>query len=357
MATAASTAITISELAEKIGLSKSTVSRALSDYPDISAATKKRVLEAAESYNYRPSSYAQSIKTGVAKSVALILSVSNDIVQHASLADLLDGLSNRLGQEQWTLTVATAATDQSDTDLQRRLIEEKKVDGFIIPRVKIDDPRIALMRSYDMPYVIYGRSQPDSDEAFYDLRTEECMAAAVVRFAELGHKRIGYIGTDTNYVMSGIRESGYLAGLRTASLPCDASLIRRNAMTQHTGKHAASSLLKQKQPPTAIVCAMDAAALGVYKAASELTLEIGKDVSVIGYDGISEGSYVSPALTTYANNSNRAGSILADLLLKKIRGDQSASLQVLTDPVLINRESHGPPRRTSEELAAFIGAG
>jgi len=101
--------MTIGKLAEKLGLSKSTVSRALSDYPDIAPATKKRVLAAAEKYRYRPSSYAQSIKTGVAKSVALILSVSNDMVQQASLADLLDGLSSRLGQEEWTLTVATAA--------------------------------------------------------------------------------------------------------------------------------------------------------------------------------------------------------------------------------------------------------
>ena len=354
-------AMTIGKLAEKLGLSKSTVSRALSDYPDIAPATKKRVLAAAEKYRYRPSSYAQSIKTGVAKSVALILSVSNDMVQQASLADLLDGLSSRLGQEEWTLTVATAADDQSDTDLQKRLIEEKKVDGFIIPRLKVNDPRVAMMQRLHVPYVIYGRGEygrgeQNSGEAFYDLRTEDSMADAVIRFAELGHRRIGYIGTGSNYVMSDIRETGYKTGLSAASLPCDETLICRDAMTQDEGWRAALRLFANPKPPTAIVCAMDAAALGVYKAAAQLQLQIGEDVSVIGYDGIPEARYVSPNLTTYSNNSTIAGRILAELLLKKIRGEDSEQLGILADPVLVNRESDGPPRWTSEQLAARLAA-
>lgn len=350
-----SSAVTIAQLADKIGMSKSTVSRALSDYPDISDATKKRVLAAAKKYRYRPSSYAQSIKTGVAKSVALILSVSNDIVQRASVASLLDGLSSRLGQEQWTLTVATAADEQTDTDLQRRLIEEKKVDGFIIPRVKHNDPRIALMKHFDMPYVIYGRGDTSLGDAYYDLRTEDSMAQAVQRFAQMGHRRIAYIGTDTNYVMSDIREGGYRAGLQAASIACDESLIRHHAMTESTGMQAALSLLTMKQPPTAIVCAMDVAALGVYKAAAQLQLRIGKEVSVIGYDGIPEGEYVSPSLTTYSNDSVKAGWHLAELLLNRIRGDSSEQV-MLTDPVLTVRESDAPPRWTSEQLAARIAA-
>jgi LacI family transcriptional regulator len=182
------------------------------------------------------------------------------------------------------------------------------------------------------------------------------MADAVVRFADLGHRRIAYIGTGSNYVMSGIREAGYKAGLSAASLPCDEALICRNAMTQVEGRLAALKLLAKPKPPTAIVCAMDAAALGVYKAATELQLRIGDHVSVIGYDGIPETCYVSPNLTTYSNNSTVAGRMLAELLLKKIRGEDSAQLGILANPVLINRESDGPPRWTSEQLAARLAA-
>lgn len=351
-----SSQMTIGKLAEKIGLAKSTVSRALSDYPDISPATKRRVAQAAEEYGYRPSSYAQSIRTGLSRSVALILSVSDDTVQRASLADLLDGMSKRLGRDMWTLTVATAADDQSDTDLQRRLIERKSVDGFVIPRLKHDDPRLALMREFDMPFVVYGRADGEADAPFFDIRTEDAMADAVARLAAQGHRRIAYIGTHPGYVMNGLREGGYLAGLARAGLPVDRALIGQGAMTENAGEVAARQLLSLPAPPTAIVCAMDAAALGVYRAARHLGLVIGSDLSVIGYDGISEGAYVTPRLTTYSNDSHRAGETLAELLLARIRGAAPETLRVLADAVLVERESDGPPRASSEDLAARIAA-
>lgn len=348
--------LTIGDLARHLGVSKGTVSRALSGYPDISQATKDRVLKAANELGYRPSSYAQSLKTGSAKSVALIFSVTGDTVQAASLPELLDGISWRLGEDNWTLTVATASSDQTDLDLQLRLIEEKKVDGFIIPRTKYGDARITLMHEHDMPFVLYGRTDAPENAAWFDVETETAMKDAVIRLTGLGHTRIGYIGTDAAYYMSGLREGGYKAGLSIAGLTFDPELARANGMSLDSGRVNAHSLLSLPEPPTAIVCAMDAAALGAYRAIAALGLEVGRDVSVVGYDGIPEGRYVSPKLTTFANDSRQAGVVLADLLLRRLRGEATEMLRVTRPAELVEGGSDGPPQKTSEELAAKIAA-
>ena len=180
------------------------------------------------------------------------------------------------------------------------------------------------------------------------------MRKAVVRLHELSHRRIGFVNGAERYSYTSFRLQGYLEGLEQCGLKPDASLVTGGAVTTDEGRKAALALLELERPPTAIVYAVDMSALGLYQAADTLGLQVGRDVSVISYDGIPEGLFAKPSLTTFAVNRGRAGERLATQLIKRICGASPESQRECEAAELVERGSDRPPIRNSEELAAFL---
>lgn len=346
--------VTISDLVTHLGLTKGTVSRALRGYPDISEDTRRRVAAAAKAMGYRPSSYASSLKTGRIQALGLVLNVDADDAHRPYLSDFLDGLSRRIGEAGWTLTVATAMSAKKVVDMHRRLVAERKVDGFIVPRTRLKDPRVELLQEAAVPFVLLGRTETDAPCAWFDIAGERAIANAVARLTRFGHTRIAYIGGSTEMTLQKMRLAGYRDGLRAAHIQFDPDLCLANAMIEERGYEAALTLLSLPTPPTAMIFALDRAALGAYKAIKGFGLKIGTDISVIGYDGIPEGAYASPTLTTFSVDLRHAGERLADMFLRRIDGTPPDSLQELEDATLIARRSDGVPRMTSEQIAAHV---
>lgn len=347
---------TIQDVADALGMSKGTVSRALNNYTDISEQTRLRVSRMAEQMGYRPMAQAQAIRTGRARSIGLVLSVDEDNAQKPFLTDFLDGVCQAASAEHWTLTVATALSEEEGVETMRRLIQERKADGFILPRTKIHDLRIDLCREINAPFVLYGRTGNPKGSAWLDVRGEDAIRDAVMRLARQGHSRIAFINGGMAYNYAPLRLDGYRSGLKAVGLPFDPLLVRQGCTTPEAGARAGMALLRQDTPPTAMVCALDAAGLGVFRAVAALGLEVGKDVSVIAYDGIPEGAYSTPGLTTFAVDTRAAGRRLAEMLMARVRGTAPEALRELADATLVLRGSDGPPRRTSEILARNIRA-
>ena len=131
-------------------------------------------------------------------------------------------------------------------------------------------------------------------------------------------------------------------------------LLCEGALTPDQGAEATYSLLQMDEPPTAIVFALDAAALGAYRVAQKFGLAIGQDLSVTGYDGIPEGSFASPPLSTFVVDNRSAGARLAALLIAQIRQPANGPVAETTDARFVSRGSDRPPRLTSSELARLI---
>ncbi len=346
--------VTIQDLSDYLNLSKSTVSRALNKYPDIAKSTQVRVASAAKKLGYRPSSHAQAIRTGLVKSVGLVLNVAGENAHRPFLADFLNGISERLGDEEWTLVVATAQSDEHSLEVHARLIAEQKVDGFILPRTKIHDARVELLKKKNVPLVLYGRVADTSNCPWFDFAGEKAMEQAVERLHRFGHQSIAFIGghPDNNFEM--LRRDGYRIGLAKVGIEVDENLIAEGAMSVEQGFRAGRDLLSLVTPPTAIICALDRAALGVCRAAASLGLYVGRDISVIGYDGIPEGAYATPPLTTFSVDSKLAGARLADIIFKVIRGADAESFRELADARLIERQSDGPSTKSPKEICALV---
>ncbi|WP_028021570.1 substrate-binding domain-containing protein [Enterovibrio calviensis] len=331
---------TINDLSRALGLSKGTVSRALNDYPDISPVTKQRVRAKAEEIGYRALSYAQAIKTGQVRAIGLVLNLGNDNAHRPFLTNFIDGISRAVSRQNWTLTVATANSEDDELSTLSRLIAEHKVDGFILPRSRVDDGRVHLLKAAKVPFVIFGRTADMSGVSNFDIRGESAMQASVSLLANKGHRRIAFINGGKEYNYSHLREQGYRDGITQAGLDIDEALIVSGGITKAAGQRLGAKLLGLPQPPTAIVCALDIAALGVYRAAADKGLEIGSDLAVIGYDGLPESEFASPPLTTFSVDMRLSGEQLASLLLRQINGEQPEALRELMDAQLMQRRSH-----------------
>jgi len=346
--------VTIADVAKDLGVTKSTVSRALNGYPDIAEATRLRISRAAERLGYRPLAHAQAIRTGRVRSLGLVLQIDNEDSARPFLANFIAGVTQAASAENWTVTIATAETSTGVRETLSRLVEEHKADGFILPRTMLQDERVAALRAQNVPFIMFGRTEDPTGCAWYDIKGEDAMRAATTRLASLGHTRIAHVPGGTEYMYSKLRIQGYREGLQAAGIPFDRDLIGAPSLTRRSGDASTRALLALPEPPTAITFAVDRAALGAYRAAQSLGLRIGEHVSVIAYDGVPEGAYADPGLTTFAVNSRQAGERLASLLIKRIRGTAPEELRELAPATLVERGSDGPPRLTSAELAARL---
>jgi LacI family transcriptional regulator len=346
--------VTINDVAGALGLSKGTVSRALNGYPDISESTRNRVARAAERMGYAPLAHAQAIRTGRVRAIGIVLQIGEHDAQRPFLADFLAGVTTAASREHWTLTVATASTEDDTLATMERLIHERKADGFILPRTRSRDRRIDMLRDAGTPFVLWGRTVDPAGCAWFDILGEDAMAEGVRRLHAAGHRRIGHIPGGEGYHYSHLRLEGFRTAMEALGLAVDPDMIGSAAVTREDGRREAARLLGSPQPPTALVCATDMAALGAYGAVTELGLAVGRDVSVIGYDGIPEGAYAAPPLTTFEVDSREAGARLAQLLIRRIRGEAPEDLRETTRARLRARASDGPPSLTSEELRERI---
>ncbi len=348
--------VTIKDLADALGVTKGTVSRALNEYPDISAATRKRVQRQADRMGYSPLAQAQAIKTGRGRAIGLVIQTDIQGAQRPFLADFLEGVTRAASDQGWTLTVATAGGDDEMLTTLDRLIQERKADGFILPRTFRNDVRMRFLREAGTPFVLYGRVTDPEGCAWFDIRGEDAMRAATERLAGMGHTRIGFVGGGREYNFAHLRYEGYRAGLVSSGLEFYPSIVRNDAMLRDEGDEATESLMAMRNPPTAIVFAVDMAALGAYDAAKRLGLKIGSELSIIGYDGIPEGKWVQPRLTTFGVDSREAGERLSTLLIALVRGADPETLRETRDAKLQIGQSDGAPRLTSEALSRKLAA-
>ena len=348
--------VTISDVSEALGITKSTVSRAMNNYSDISEGTRLKVRRMAESMGYQPLGLAQAIRTGRSKSLGLVVQLADYDAQRPFLAEFLAGLTQGASAQGWTLTIAATHSPDETLATFQTMKRDRKADGFVLPRTQINDPRIALLRDEGIPFILFGRSVDPTDCAWFDVLGEDAMRAAVYHLYDLGHRDIGFINGGMRYNYAPLRLDGYLSGLAELGLTPSADHMREDALTAAGGAKAAREILSQPTPPTAILCGVDKAALGVYQTAAEMGLAIGRDLSVIGYDGIPEGANVSPQLTTFAADYTAAGERLSTMLIDRIMGESPENLRETVQATFLDRGSAGPPNKTPDQLEALISS-
>ena len=329
-------------LAEHLSLSQGTVSRALNEYPDISKSTRTRVREAANALGYAPNPTARRLATGVAEVIAYVMPERHSGMSESFIAPLLHGLGDSLSERGWDLLVTQATTTEGEIATLKRLTTSRQIGGVVLSRPHKKDPRIDFLHGARFPFVVHGRSDNCADYAWYDVDSKAAFADAVGRLVELGHRRIGFVGAPMQFTFAQMRVDGYSEALAQHGIDYDAALLVIAALSEDAGEEAVLQLLDLAEPPTALLCTTDTQALGALSALRSRGLTPGRDVSLIGYDGLSIGRHTNPPLTTMAQPQADSGRRLGEMLLAIIDGGEPADFQELHAAEFLRRETDGP---------------
>lgn len=337
--------VTLKALAAHLGLTVSTVSRALNNYPDISPATRQRVKQTADKLGYRPNQNARRLSIGTPETVCYLMPRQIGPNAQPFVAQLLSGLGEALNERNWDLLVSQADASVGDLASIERLVKSGRIAGLVISRPLKNDPRVKLMQDLGCPFVVHGRTGNSEGYAWFDVDGEDAFVTAVNHLAQLGHRRIGFIGAPLQYQFAQERLDGYLRGLSHNGLTQDPALVQIAEFTDEGGTAAAGILMDLPTPPTAMICVTDMMALGALEALHVRKLMPGRDVSVIGYDGLHFGKHAHPPLTTMAQPQAHAGRRLGDILLSIIDGADPAKFQELQRAHLVRRSTDGPVKQ------------
>ncbi len=331
---------TFADLSKHTGLSKSTVSRALSGYSDISSETKQRVQDAAKKLGYHPSAIARSIKTGTSQSAAIILPQGYEEANALATLELIEGISNELLSKDWTLTVCSTKGLDRLSEIQRLIIQEKRVDGCIIPAPTNNDSRIEMLTEFGVPFVIYGHIDGLSSH-YCNVDIDGCIANSVSILEGSGHTRIAFVGLNK----SNIEPDHWLHSFHRSMSQSDLAIVpgfqSNSSSSVQDAKQFTQVLLSSSNPPTAFLCESDTVAFGVYAACRELGISVGEQVSVIGFGNHTLIDCFSPGLTSYSVGYRKSGAELANLLLDHIQNLDAPRCGYLEEAALVRRESVG----------------
>ncbi|MCV6585950.1 MAG: substrate-binding domain-containing protein [Marinibacterium sp.] len=343
--------MTLKELSTLLGLSPTTVSRALNGYPEVREATRARVVEAARKHNYRPNMQAKRLATGRAMAIGHVIpATSRHEMVNPIFSDFLSGASEIYAEHGFSVNLTLArAGDQERT--YRELHAQGAVDGIILHGPTMNDPRIAMLQDLGLPFVVHGRASGiDLDYAWLDVNNVRSFARATDLLVDLGHRRIALLNGLEQMDFAHRRRIGHEQALQRAGIACDPALMLSDEMTEDYGYRSALALLDRPDPPTAFLVAAIIPALGVQRALHDRGLRPGRDVSIICHDD--DLSYLRnggdlPIFTATTSSVREAGRRCAALLIEQINAPDSPKPQVLLEAALTIGQSTGPaPRRS-----------
>jgi LacI family transcriptional regulator len=334
--------VNLKMLAAHLGLTVGTVSRAMNGYTDISSATRERVQRAANELGYRPNQTARRLSLGAPETICYLMPRYASSNAQPFIAQLLQGLGEALTKRNWDLLVTHAESSKDDLAQIDRLVRSGRVGGIVVSRPMKNDPRIRLMQDLKCPFVVHGRTASCDDYAWYDVDGEAAFVTAVDHLVGLGHSRIAYVGAPLQYQFTQDRLNGYQKALQHNGLPSDPDLVQIADFSDEGGEMATNILLDLPCPPTAMVCVSDTMALGALAAIRARGFVPGRDMSVIGYDGLKFGEHANPPLTSMSQPQAHAGRRLGDMLLSIIDGDDPRNHQELQRAHVLRRKTDGP---------------
>lgn len=320
-------------LAASLGLSITTVSRALDGYPDVSEATRKRVREAAEAAGYRPNASARRLRKQKAEVVAVPLPIASGRIGTPHLLDLLSGCAERLAQAHLALMIAPVPKGESELDLCRRFVDGRRVDAMLLVRTRRQDERVAYLQSRGLPFVTDGRTA-GAAHPWMDGDGQDGFARATRRFIADGHRRIGLVSGEEDFFFAHARTEGWRTTMAEAGLASD--LIAVGDLSEQGGFDAASRMLALPDPPTALLCTTDEMAFGALGAIRRA----GRGVAVVGHDNLPGGAFTDPPLSSMRMQAENLGHSIAELLLGAMDGKPAESLQILNPVAFVDRQSH-----------------
>ncbi|KAB0677395.1 substrate-binding domain-containing protein [Aureimonas leprariae] len=316
----------IGDLANHLGLTVGTVSRALNDRPEVSLKTRKRVQAAAAELGYVPNQSGRALRKGATNTVGFMLesgtafAVGGDNFFHGVIA----GLQQTLEPRRLDLILLPCAATEDPHEFLRRMVSRRIVDGLVISATQRQDPRIALLVQSRIPFVALGRSGDVPEHAWIDLDFAGVAKDAVSRLVGKGHRRIAAAVPASEINLRYVFTEGYRAALARNAIDFDPNLVLPVELSEAGGAALADRLLALPSRPSAVLLVNELLAIGLYHRLAQLGIQPGRDIAVIGFRENPQARFLSPHLGSYRLSLADLGIALGQTLLSRIDAAREA---------------------------------
>lgn len=336
---AAARRVTISDIAERAGVSIGAVSFALNGRKGVSEATRERVLRVADELGWAPSNAARSLAEAKTETFGLVLARDpHNLGVESFYMEFFAGLEIELSKRGYSLLLQVVPTVDDEIETLRKWRRTRRVDGVILTDLTLDDPRVSLLAEWQLPAVVVG--DPSVAGGLTNVWTDDAtsMREAVRHLAELGHRRIARVSGLEQLAHTRIRDDAYRAEVAARGLE---PMLVRTDFTPEQGAGATHEVLDAAHPPTALIYDNDVMAVAGLAVAMERGLTVPDDLSIVAWDDSVLCRHTFPQLTALTHDVVAFGSHVARRLFAVIEGADPGS-HLDSAPALRVRGSTGP---------------
>ncbi|MGV3649810.1 MAG: LacI family DNA-binding transcriptional regulator [Devosia sp.] len=342
---------TLKELASRLDVSITTVSRALAGHEQIAEKTRERVVKAARELGYVPNRAARQLVSGRSGFVCMALPIRGPNFVDSYFGDFVMGLGEGLVADGVDLFLAAAQPGQTELQVLRHVVEAGQADGIVLTRIGEEDERVAYLKARNFPFVAHGRLKAEATSySWLDADSETAFAEAFELLYGLGHRHFGLVSISEPQTFKHLREMGLEGAIARRGDPdVKLEIARAPRFDRDKTQAAITDLLSRDPRPTTIIGLFDELALRVMEEAGRMGLSIPEDLSVVGFDNIAASAYAPPGLTTFEADTRAAARQMAHMIVSIIDRPDQEPLSHLIRPKLVARSSHGPApeRKTS----------
>ena len=327
--------MSILKVAALAGVSKSTVSRVISDSGPVKSATRTKILKAIEELGYHPNVFAQGMKTNQSRTIAVL------IPDYANpfFAVLLAAVEKALRPHNYvTMVFSTGGSEASELESLRCLIA-RRVDGLIFHSYNRHEKTLKLLKDINtqIPVIFMDQISRNSDVSGVFIDGFESTKTAVTHLIQSGCRQIAYL--DAVHEVTSDRFSGYQAALKAAGMKLPKSYVYNGDFSVQSGYDAGGYFLGLKKVPDGIAAATDNMAIGLMKRLQQEGIKIPDQISVIGFDNLAMSAMVCPSLSTVAIPIEAMGQKAVELLVDKIASGSKSPIHMALHCELLLRDS------------------
>ena len=327
----------LKDLAQELGVSIATVSRALHSSPEIGLEMQKRVKELAKRLNYRPNPFAQSLRKEAPKVIGVVVP---NLVTHYYAA-VLDGIEDEARRAGYSVISANTHEDFKD--------EQQAIDNFIslhvvgiiacLAQSTTDYTHFETLNDMGIPLVFFGRTCMTDRFSSVTANGDEAAQQATQHLIDTGSRRIAFIGGPNHLDMVRRRKHGYLEALRESRIPIERELVVCDSIDYDVALQNTIKLLQRPDRPDAIIAFNDILLFAAFNAIKQQHLRIPEDVALIGFTDDVHAQYTTPRLSAIEDQSFKIGQVACQLMLKNISGDTRVRKEIVPQKLVIRDTS------------------
>jgi Transcriptional regulators len=342
----------LKDIAKKLNMSVSTVSRVVNNKTYVKPETRELVMKALNELNYTPNQVARSLKNKSTKTIGVMVpDISEDF-----FAYVIKGIDEVLSRQGYTMILCDTGEKPDKEELYMDILFEKQIDGIILATVSKEHKTLQKLIAKNLP-VIFIDNLPGIKSNYDSVIIDNNKASyiAVEHLIKMGHKTIGAIIGKMDETTGYERLLGYRKALEDYKIDIDENLIKLGDFKEKSGYENMKALLEYERKITAVYVASSKMTYGAIKAIKGKGLKIPGDISLVGFDIHDVSGLISPSITTIIQPEERIGKVAGELMLKRLQNSEERySQKIVLDPDILIRESCGYTSRKNHNLQVTV---